>query len=407
MIFIQKYYASVFKSLILAVLAFVVVACGDDKPDTEPAGENEAYWNLSSTVSSSSGSSALIIDGTVGTNWYARIPDGSTWCSFKYNDYSGRYTAAEGAVKDGLNVLYVYYKANDGEEQRSVELKFNFEGQAEQTFDLVQVAKLQNNTPHFDTWAELPAYKENVNYEYVTHYAALNNRTARNYSLCFDKTKKVALWVAYPLHSVYIGSLARPKKPDPWTFDPLIPEEYQANLKLGSYAGNYDRGHQIPNADRTSVREMQYQTFYDSNATPQLNNLNQKMWANLETKVRGYSCPDTLYVVTGAFFGPNAGSTTDKAGNVTPIPTNYYKVLLRSRSGSTGKAVSTLSADDLMAIGFWVDQKDYGAIQPPKSICMSVEEIEGKTGFKFFPNLNSNAAATVKKQNSPSQWGIN
>lgn len=406
MIFIQKYYASVFKSLILAVLALVVLACGDDKSEDSIPAENEVYWNISSTVSSSSGSSALIINGTPGTNWYASITEGASWCSFKYNDYTGKYTNSEGVVKDGLNVLYVYYSTNNGDDQRAAELKFNFEGEAEQTFDLVQVGKSQNNMPHFDAWAELPAYKENSNYEYVAHYAALNDRTARNYSLCFDKTKKAALWVAYPLHSVYIGSLPRPK-PDPWTFDPLIPEAYQANLGLGSYKGNYDRGHQIPNADRTSVREMQYQTFYDSNATPQLDNLNQKMWANLESKVRGYRCSDTLYVVTGAYFGPNAGSTTDKAGNVTPIPTNYFKVLLRSRSGSTGKAVSVLSADELIAIGFWVEQKDYDAIQPPKSICRSVADIERETGFTFFPNLSSSAAASVKKQNNPSQWGIN
>lgn len=406
MIFIQKYYASVFKSLILAVLAMALVACGDDKSDAPATAESEVYWSLSSTVSSSTGSSALIINGTPGTKWYADITDGGAWCSFQYNNFSGKFTATEGVVKDGLNVLYVYYSTNNGDEQRAAELKFNFEGQAEQTFDLVQVGKLQNNMPHFDAWAELPAYKENGSYEYVAHYAVLNNRTARNYSLCFDKTKRAALWVAYPLHSVYIGSLPRPK-PDPWTFDPLIPENVQANLGRGSYVGNYDRGHQIPNADRTSVREMQYQTFYNSNATPQLDNLNQHMWANLEAKVRSYRCSDTLYVVTGAYFGPNATTTKDKAGNITPVPTNYFKVLLRTRSGSTGKAVSTLSADDLIAIGFWVEQKDYGKIQPPKSICTSVSDIESKTGFTFFPNLNSSAAASVKKQNNPSQWGIN
>ena len=54
---------------------------------------------------------------------------------------------------------------------------------------------------------------------------------------------------------------------------------------------------------------MNAQTFYMSNMTPQLNRLNQDMWAKLETKVRANNCSDTLYVVTGAYFG--AGATTN------------------------------------------------------------------------------------------------
>lgn len=85
---------------------------------------------------------------------------------------------------------------------------------------------------------------------------------------------------------------------------------------------------------------MNKQTFYASNMTPQRGQFNQNMWAALEAKVRSYVCPDTLYVVTGCYFANLDESTKDKAGNVCPVPTNYFKVLLRTRDGATGKRIA-------------------------------------------------------------------
>lgn len=245
--------------------------------------------------------------------------------------------------------------------------------------------------------------KTDEDFIYVSHFASLNNRTVRNYSFCYDKTLHVAHWVAYPLHSVYRGSIDRTND---FQYDPKVDYSYQPNLVERSYTGSYDRGHQLPSADRTATRELNLQTFYATNMTPQLNRLNQDMWANLEAKVRAQICSDTLYVVTGCYYANTNTTTTDRDGKVCPVPTNYFKVLLRTRTGTTGKRIADCSADELKAIGFWVDQKSYGDIQPPASICMSVAEIEKKTGFTFFPNIPESAAESVKAQNSPSQWGI-
>ncbi|WP_195661267.1 DNA/RNA non-specific endonuclease [Bacteroides nordii] len=395
---IHKYYTAVIHTTLLTVLMLCVGACGSDDPEVsqEP---NVAYWKISSTVSSSEGSSAIIITGTTGIEWDAEVVEGNTWCAFSSKDYTN--STKSGVVNSGLNVLYVYYKSNTGKEQREAKISFRFAGGEAQTFTLVQLAESQQNLPPFGAWAELPAPKENANYQYVTHYGPLSNdKKVRNYSICFDKTKKAALWVAYPIHNAYLtGSGSRT---DAWAFDPIIPMAYQANCIDKSYRGSYDRGHQLPSADRLATDELNAQTFYMSNMTPQLNRLNQDMWAKLEARVRGNKCSDTLYVVTGAIFNSNA-TTFDGAGNVVSLPTNYYKVLLRTKSGSTGKAIKDCSDSELISIGFWVEQKPYGNIEPPRSICTSVADIEAKTGFTFFPQVS----ATVKQQNNPTQWGIN
>ena len=66
------------------------------------------------------------------------------------------------------------------------------------------------------------------------------------------KTLHVAHWVAYPLHSVYRGSIDRT---DDFQYDPKVDYPWQPNLAAGSYRGSYDRGHQLPSADRTATRE--------------------------------------------------------------------------------------------------------------------------------------------------------
>lgn len=394
----HTYYATALKSLMFIALTLSFAACSKDDDNTVET-LNEAYWKISSTVNAASGSSAILITGTPEVKWSAEVTVGNTWCSFSSKDFTASSTK-EGIVKEGLNVLYVYYPKNNDKEQRQAQITFQFEGKEPQVFDLIQLAEAQQNLPVFNIWSEIPERKENDNYQYVTHYVQLNNKTVRNYSICFDKSKKASLWVAYPLHSAYIGSQSRT---DAWAFDPFIPSEFQADCTMKSYKEkNYDRGHQIPSADRVATYEMNAQTFYMSNMTPQLDRLNQDMWAKLETKVRSYKCSDTLYVVTGAYFGSNT-MTADGAGNKVSVPTNYFKVLLRTKSGSTGKAVKDCNESELISIGFWVDHISYGNIEPPRSICKSVADIESMTGFTFFPQVSN----VVKQQNNPNQWGIN
>ena len=394
MISFTKYYTS----FLLSVLILCITACSnDDSNGGDSSQSGEAYWKISSTVKSASGSSAIIITGTPGTIWNAEITEGTTWCSFSSNDLT--LSSKSGEVKDGLNVLYVYYNSNTSKEQRVAKISIQFADQEAKVFDLVQLSESQQNLPAFKLWAEVPDFKENANYQYVTHYALLNDKTIRNYSICFDKTKKAALWVAYPIHDAYLRKNV--ERTNRWAFDPIVPQSFQANCVEHSYKGSYDRGHQIASADRVCTDEMNAQTFYMSNMTPQLGSLNQQMWATLEGKVRSYSCSDTLYVVTGAYFGPGATTTTDGVGSSVPVPTNYFKVLLRTKSGSTNKKVQDCSPNELISIGFWVEQKGYGN-SIPESICTTVADIEEKTGFTFFPKVDS----SVKQQKEPAQWGI-
>lgn len=386
------------------ILCFILTlsSCSDNSEGDQPVLPGQVSWKTTSSVTAEAGVATLSISGAVGIKWTAEITAGTDWSSFVHNDFTGNGTTVQGEVKDGINVLYLYYTANTDTEGRTAIISFTFDGEKEpHTLSLKQVAIGQSVLPDFKGgYVEIPIYKQDANYVYATHYVKLGNKNVRNYSLCFDKAKKAALWVAYPLHKAYTNGDAG--RVDEWNFDPLFESSFQPEL-FRSYKGSYDRGHQIPSADRQATDEMNRQTFYFSNMTPQLNRLNQDMWGKLEDKVRTYNCEDTLYIVTGAYFANTSTTTYDGGGNLVPVPTNYFKVLLRTKSGKTGKYVRDCTASELKTIGFWVEHKSYGNVQPPRSICTSVADIEQKTGFTFFPTIPDE----VKQDYNPTDWNIN
>lgn len=254
---------------------------------------------------------------------------------------------------------------------------------------------------------ELPLYGSN---DYViTHTGTLNGKTVRNYTMLFDREKHAALWVAYPLHDCYRGSSGRTEA---WAADPLIDAAFQALLYGNPYCyyQDYSRGHQIPSGDRTANDELNAQTFYASNMTPQDGTFNSGIWESLESKVRNNLCSDTLYVVTGCYFGDgysltydgNYHDSYDPNAKQCAVPTHYFKVILRTRSGNSGKAVGQCGASELKAIGFWLEHRSDYPETFSTDYCQPVEYIEQQTGLTFFPSVPDE----VKKQCTPSDWAL-
>lgn len=128
-------------------------------------------------------------------------------------------------------------------------------------------------------------------------------------------------------------------------------------------------------------------------------------------------CSDTLYVVTGAYYGNASKQATDNNGVKVDVPTHYFKVLLRTKSGVSGKWVNQCDASQLQTIGFWLENKAYSESQPSKAICKKVSEIEQLTGFTFFPGipqevktismpLNGILTNFYKYETNINAWGI-
>lgn len=224
-------------------------------------------------------------------------------------------------------------------------------------------------------------------YQYVTHTFKDGSRTVRNYSILYDKEKKYSYWVAYPLCNYYTKKNS--DRTDAWGYDPQVSTSDQARLDKGYGGRGYDRGHQIPSADRLVNNEANVQTFYFTNMTPQVGQgLNQTVWAKLEDQVRSWSSNiDTLYVVTGA-MPPTSGTAqtvTDNDRQPCEVPGYYFKALCKV-SRSTGEAFT---------IAFKFDNKSYSSNEDYMSHTLTVAELEQLTGFTFFPSIDSKYKQTI------------
>ena len=237
-----------------------------------------------------------------------------------------------------------------------------------------------------ESWLELPATSAEDNYTFLHHTMYIGSQETRSFSMYWDRHNMVSCWVAYPLYSKAIGYGTRT---DRWGLDPLLPSSDQPilNRTYDSTDGHsYDRGHQIPSADRLSF-ESNTQTFYWTNMTPQKNELNGGIWADLENQVRRLaksSEADTLYVVTGCVVDDSETFVTDNDGKQVTVPTHYYKALLRLYQGSYN------------AIGFWLEHREYENNKVDKSIAVSIDELETLTGEDFFFNLPDSIETSVE-----------
>lgn len=223
-------------------------------------------------------------------------------------------------------------------------------------------------------WLELPAM-DNPNLGYYAHHFKMNGKTYRNYSFGWSQKDRVALWVAYPLCKLYTNGSAG--RTNAWALDPLLGEDSAA--PFGGYAGDYARGHQLPSADRQCCYDANAQTFYGTNMTPQLNAHNEKIWADLESKVRGYAnTSDTTYVVTGVMVSASSEIQRDSYGNKVTVPDAYFKAVLKYSKSST---LGTWNA-----AAFYLEHRAYsGSVSKEHS--MSIDELEEMTGIDFFVNL--------------------
>lgn len=229
-------------------------------------------------------------------------------------------------------------------------------------------------------WMELPAM-DNTDLGYYSHSFKMNGKSYRNYSFGWSQKDLVAIWVAYPLCKFYTnGDVGRT---DAWAYDPLLGKNSSA--PFGGYGEELARGHQLPSADRQCCKEANEQTFYGTNMTPQLNAHNEKIWAALEGKVRGYgNTSDTTYVVTGVILDDSTRITYDSDNRPMTVPSAYFKAVLKYSESSTLGAWN--------AAAFYLEHRSYSE-SIGKQHSMSIDRLEDITGIDFFVNLPAKVGA--------------
>ncbi|MEM8901673.1 MAG: DNA/RNA non-specific endonuclease, partial [Bacteroidota bacterium] len=158
-------------------------------------------------------------------------------------------------------------------------------------------------------------------------------------SLVYDEQHEQAKWVAHIiLPDIIKGDVGRTND---FRVDPLVKTgsatevdyflKYLQEDSTFEYDGyGYDRGHLAPSADFRWSEKALSESYYYSNMSPQLPELNRRIWAELESVIRGYIIArhkTELYVVTGPVLHDSL-PPIQRSINKVSIPEQYFKVII-------------------------------------------------------------------------------
>jgi endonuclease G len=200
----------------------------------------------------------------------------------------------------------------------------------------------------------------------------------------FDSMSRSAKWVCYALCRNNLGDGVERSG------------NFRMERRLGALSpkdmdyrnSGYDRGHLAPAADMSYSEEAMYDSFFLTNASPQLPGFNRGIWKRLEEKVREIAMEkDSIWVITG----PVLQNTLPKlVGSDLRIPEVYFKVIYKP------------SSTDPQGIGFLLRNESSSA--DLTEFIVSIDSVESLTSIDFFPWLAPMMEAKVENKYSLPYW---
>ena len=218
----------------------------------------------------------------------------------------------------------------------------------------------------------IPYFKNNT--EIVRHKAFILN---------YREEYEQASWVLHRLGKEAVdGHEARSNE---FIEDPLV-ETGSAHTRDYSRSG-YDRGHLCPAADFKHDKELQDETFYMSNMSPQNPDFNRGIWSNLEDKIRHWVISrKQLIIVTGPVL--KKGLKTIGKSNLVAVPNSFYKIVY---DPETEEAIAFLIPNE-------------GSTKSIKSFAVSINAIEKLTSIDFFAKLPDDLEQKIESNVKIEDW---
>ena len=207
--------------------------------------------------------------------------------------------------------------------------------------------------------------------------------------LVYSEKHEQPKWTAHVASPDLIkGNLARI---DSFLPDPLV--KTGTAVTADYWNSGFDRGHMVPSADMRWNLEALQGTYYYSNISPQVPELNRETWADLEDWGRRYVnfSKRRVFVATGPVLRDGL-PTMQKADrkNEVSIPEYFWKVF------------ADLDGDSPKAIGFVMRNSKLDG--PPISYAVTVDSVETLTGLDFFPALDDATEDRIEAMRELKDW---
>ena len=201
--------------------------------------------------------------------------------------------------------------------------------------------------------------------------------------LSYQEEYELASWVLHRL--VKEAAFGKAERSNEFLSDPLV--ESGSAVTQDYARSGYDRGHLCPAGDFKHDKELEDETFYMSNMSPQLPDFNRGIWSDLENKVRSWvKKRGELIIITGPIL--KKGLPTIGRMNKIAVPEKFYKIIY---DPTTEEAIAFLFPNE-------------GSVELVKSFTISIDELEVMTGIDFFAKLPDILEQKIEVNNNVDDW---
>ncbi len=230
----------------------------------------------------------------------------------------------------------------------------------------------------------------------------------KQYIISYNKMRRNPNWVAWKLEDKQLGKTARaatfPGDPDLRGYFSKQKDRAFKPVEQSEYVGAcFDRGHQIPSADRNADPADNMETFLMSNIVPQTPFLNRVLWEHLEqyTRQMVHNQKKKVYVIAGPIYDQDFGKIGPKAD--IQVPSKEFKIIVVLEANQTPADIT--AGTEIIAVVMPNTLED-GSRPPAKGPCptfimpqlsianpvndwekyrTTVDEVQKLTGIQFFP----------------------
>lgn len=165
----------------------------------------------------------------------------------------------------------------------------------------------------------------------VPHIPLVNSQIICRQGLVLqhDHVARIPVWVSYTLNRNQ--TLACAARLDRFEPDPQLLPHQRAEVSDYRRSG-FDQGHMAPNADQSWDPQVQRESFYLSNVTPQLPSLNRGLWRELEAIVRAWAYErQSVTIYVGPVYDRIQNQTIGR--NRVVVPHAFFKIIIDNQSG--------------------------------------------------------------------------
>ncbi|MCA1623433.1 MAG: DNA/RNA non-specific endonuclease [Acidobacteria bacterium] len=207
------------------------------------------------------------------------------------------------------------------------------------------------------------------------------------YALSYNNSRGTANWVSWRIAESDFGVAERQNDFRP---DPNLPKNFRRVTPTDYTGSGFDRGHLCPSADRSSSPEANSATFFMTNITPQVPELNRNVWESLESYSRGLVKKGKvdLYVIAGVY------GEKGKLKNKVTVPSNCWKVIVAVPQGADFSVIN--EETHIIAVDM-PNAKEIGNTDWRK-FRTTIRAIEQRANINLLSNLPQNLQDTLENR---------